>query len=132
MKKEITNYLIFGILTTILNIVLFYLLKKIIDYKIANLITLLVVKIVAYLCNKKYVFKSKCENKKELFKETIRFAITRFLTFLIDYFGLILLVEIVKFSKMFSKVLILGIVIILNYIFGKLIVFKNNNEMNLK
>lgn len=125
MKKEIINYLIFGLLTTLLNFTLFNILTRInIEYKMANLITLIIVKIVSYICNKKYVFKCKCKNKKELFKETLRFILTRFITFLIDYFGLILLVEIIVLPKMISKIIVIGIVIILNYIFGKLIVFR--------
>lgn len=124
-NKEILLYITFGIITTILNILLFYILCKFgLKYFIANLITLIVVKIVAYICNKNFVFKSKCRNIIELIKEFIRFIIFRGLTLLIDYFGLIFLVEVLSFNKMPSKVFITILVVIINYITGKKHVFK--------
>ena len=124
-NKEVLLYIVFGIITTILNILLFYILCNLgLKYFIANLITLIVVKIVAYICNKNFVFKSKCKNIIELIKEFIRFIIFRGLTLLIDYFGLIFLVELLSFNKMPSKIFITILVVIINYITGKKHVFK--------
>lgn len=130
MKKFLSNeiylYIIFGIITSIINIVIFYILNIIIDYKVSNIIALIVAKLSAYVLNKKYVFKSKCSNYKELIKEFVSFIIFRGLTLIIDYFGLILLVELFKLNKLISKILITILVIIVNYFTGKKYVFKKN------
>ena len=99
IKEKLINqktilYAITGIGTSILNVTLFYVLIKIgIEYKIANIITLVVVKVAAYVCNKIIVFRSHVDTFVELVKEIGRFIIARGITMLIDYLGLILLVE---------------------------------------
>ena len=130
VNRETVRYGIFGVLTSILNVVLFQLLiLGEIDYRYANFITLIVVKVVAYLCNKNFVFYSRCRSMIELVKEFGRFVITRSVTMLIDYFGLILLVEFFNANKLFSKCFITIFVIVINYFLGKKHVFKNQRRM---
>lgn len=125
-KKQLCLYIIFGVITSILNIVCFILLTNIgLEYKISNLITLIIVKITAYICNKKYVFKSKCNSIKELIKEFCGFVLWRGITLLVDYFGLIILTETTNFDKKISKIIITVLVIVINYITGEKYVFKN-------
>lgn len=106
-----------------LGIVIYQLLLQFIDYRLSNLIAIISAKIFAYFVNKKFVFHSKCANVRELFLEILRFTLTRGFTGLVDYFGLILLVEGFQFSQSISKYAIQAVVIILNYIFGKKTVF---------
>ena len=129
INKEISLYIIFGILTTILNVVLFQVLCLCISsYKVANIITLVIVKIVAYVCNKLFVFKTKTSNVKELGIEFFKFIYTRLITLLIDYFGLILLVEVITIPKLISKIIVVTIVVVINYIVGKKYVFKKSDK----
>ena len=129
LRNELVLYFIFGVLTSIINIGLFVILNSVgVIYFIANLIALLSAKTVAYLTSKFIVFKKRCNNNKELFVEILSFVFFRGLTFLIDFFGLILLVEIFKVEKIIGKVFLMIIVIILNYIFSKSIIFKKNNN----
>ncbi len=124
--KEIMMYAIFGGITTLLNIALYWILLNCnIDYRIVNIIVLITVKTVAYILNKNFVFKSKTNNLIELFKEMLRFIFSRGFTMLIDYFGLIFMVEILMFNSFYSKIFLSIVVIILNYILGKKAVFKN-------
>lgn len=131
IKEKLINqktilYAITGIGTSILNVTLFYVLIKIgIEYKIANIITLVVVKVAAYVCNKIIVFRSHVDTFVELVKEIGRFIIARGITMLIDYLGLILLVEYMHIAKLFGKCLVTVLVIVLNYVIGKKHVFKN-------
>ena len=126
VNRETILYGVFGVATSVLNVILFQALLAIhMEYKIANLITLIVVKLAAYLCNKNFVFCSKCANFLELVKEFIRFLIARGATALIDYFGLILLVEVFDANKTISKVFITVLVIVINYFVGKKHVFKS-------
>ena len=90
----------------------------------SNIITLIIVKIICYILNKIFVFKSKCNNIKELIIEFIKFMFYRLITLIIDYFGLIILVEYINIDKLISKIIIVFIVIILNYMFSKKYVFK--------
>ena len=114
-NKKFILYILFGIITTILNIGLFGLLSLVIkNYKVANIITLIIVKIAAYICNKFFVFKKKNNNKNELFKEILRYIITRISTLLIDYFGLILLIDYINIPKLLGK-----IIIVINNIYNR-------------
>ena len=128
MKKiltaEIVSYGCFGVLTTILNLVLYQaLVMSGMEYIIANLITLIVVKLTAYIVNKVFVFKSKSKSWIALCKEFLLFVLTRGLTGLIDFFGLIFAVEILGLDKIISKYILQIVLIVLNYILGKVIVF---------
>ena len=123
--REFISYGIFGVLTTLLHFLLFYILIKIgIKYYIANIITLITIKALAYILNKIFVFKSKCKNKKELFKEIFKYIISRLFTMILDYFGLILLVEVFNMNELLGKGIILILVIIINYFLCKLFVYK--------
>ena len=128
LTKEIILYALFGVFTSVVNVVVFYILYKLnIDYKISNIIALVITKIIAYLCNKYFVFKSKCANFLELLKEFIGFMISRLLTLLLDYFGLILLVSVFHIEMLISKIIVTTIVVILNYIIGKNYIFNRSN-----
>ncbi len=129
INRETILYGIFGVLTSLLNYFLFkFLLDCSLDYKVANLITLIVVKLAAYVCNKNFVFKSHCESFLELCKEILRFVFARGATALIDYFGLILLVELFHFNELYSKIFVTVLVIIINYVIGKKHVFKSKKK----
>ena len=124
-KNEVVLYVFFGVLTTLINIGLFYLLTKVgFLYIIANIIALLTAKTIAYLSSKFFVFKKRCDNRKELLFEIIIFIIFRSLTMFIDFFGLILLVELFSVDKMIGKVILTVVVIIINYFASKKVVFK--------
>ena len=124
ISKQFIRYVIWGVLTTVFHVLFFWLLCRLIKYKIANIIAILTTKVLVYFCNKKFVYKSKCKDKKELSKEVLKFIITRGFTFLIDFFGLILLVDVFKFNKIIGKIIVLIIVVIINYILGKDFVYK--------
>lgn len=124
-KKEILSYLFFGVTTTIVNIAVFQIFMRIgIDYKIANLLALILAKLYAYVTNKWFVFRSHCNSLGELMMEFLRFASARGVTGLIDYFGLIFAIEVLNFAPVLSKYILQVIVIVLNYILSKMTVFK--------
>ena len=125
-NKETGLYTIFGVLTSVLNVVMFGLLVRLgMAYRVANIITLITVKLAAYLCNKNFVFKSHCANFLELLKEFGRFVFWRGATMILDYVGLIFLVEVVSLPKLVGKVIVTVLVIAINYVTGKRHVFKS-------
>lgn len=127
-NKEVILYGVFGVFTTFLSIILFQALIWLgMDYRYSNFITLIVVKLVAYLCNKNFVFHSKTESYLELMKEFFRFLVARGATMLIDYVGLIFMAEVLQADKLISKCFITVLVIIINYFIGKKHVFKESH-----
>ena len=124
-NKEIVSYLIVGILTTIVSISTYFLFstfilksKNTMIVEINNIISWIVSVIFAYDANKKYVFKS---NEKGL-KEIRDFISSRLFTLFLEMILMYFLVLII--NDLIAKILIQIIVIILNYILSKKIVFK--------
>lgn len=132
VNRETVYYAIFGVLTSILNVALFQLLISAgTDYRISNIFALAVTKLAAYLLNKNFVFLSHCENFRELCLEFGRFVLARGATMLLDYFGLILLVESFGVNRTVGKLGMTALVVILNYILGKAAVFRNRKGETL-
>lgn len=128
IKSEGFRYLFFGGLATVFSIGSFWLLQQIMDYRAANLISLVATKIFAYVTNKIFVFRSKTNGMWALLKEAAAFMGARLVTFLIDYFGLILLVENISMPELPAKIMLQVIVVALNYVFSKLLVFRKKAE----
>ena len=127
-NKEIINYLIIGILTTIVSLASYYFLTFTIlnpnnafELQLANIISWILSVLFAYITNRKYVFSSTNKNIK---KELSKFISSRFTTLLIDMGLMALLVTILNFNDKLVKLIVQIIVIVLNYIFSKLFVFK--------
>lgn len=128
-KDEIINYILWGVISTLLNIGLSQLLVIIgIDYKISNAITLVIVKIFSYVTNKLFVFKTPFENVVKFIKEFGSFIFARWITFLVDYFGVVLLVDGMKQNFLISKCVLSIVVIILNYCLSRWIIFRENTQ----
>ena len=65
--KEIILYAIFGVLTTLVNIVCFYILTKFINLEenFSNVISIIAAILFAYFTNRKFVFNSTATTAKE-------------------------------------------------------------------
>lgn len=128
--REVWRYLIFGVLTTIVNIitysVCFYNLK--ISNATSNIIAWILSAFFAYITNKFFVFVSKQENFKNLIKEICSFFSCRLLTLFIDEAIMIITVDKLGFSGVLMKIIANAIVIILNYIFSKILIFKKKEK----
>ena len=124
-NKEIIKYLIFGVLTTLVNIISFYILDKLnVDIYINNTISWIISVIFAFITNKLYVFESKSMDIKTIFKEKISFLGARIFTYFVDMGTIYLLYDGLRIDKLISKVVSNIIVIIINYVFSKYI-FRN-------
>lgn len=127
-NREIISYLIIGVLTTIVSLISYYLLTITIlspnnplELTIANIISWIISVLFAYITNRKYVFQSKDKN---ILKEASKFTLSRVTTLLIDILLMFIFVSILHFNDKIIKLLVQIIIIILNYIFSKLLVFK--------
>lgn len=123
--KEVIMYLIFGVLTTLINIVSFYIMDKLgISLYVNNTIAWILSVLFAFVTNKLFVFESKDMKPKVILKEGISFFGFRLLSYFVDMFCIFLLVDVFKVNKLIAKVVGNVIVIIINYIFSKLFIFK--------
>lgn len=126
--EEIISYLIVGGLTTMVSLITYYLLVYTIldpnigiELQIANIVSWIFSVTFAYFTNRKYVFKSK---NKISFKEGISFYISRIGTLFLDMLMMYVFVTVLGFNDKIIKFVVQIIVIILNYILSKFIVFK--------
>ena len=126
--KEVIMYLIFGVLTTVVSLIVYYGLiftllnpENAIQLQIANILSWIAGVAFAYITNRKFVFESKEANKvKELGKFVASRLVTLFWDMLIMFIGVTCMHGNDKIVKLISQVL----VIIGNYIFSKIIVFR--------
>ncbi len=130
------RYLICGGLSTLVNILSYIVASYVIFFGIQNeqlKVTIsdnfafIVALIFAYWVNKVIVFKSRCGTKKELFKEIFSFTYCRVFTQLISL-GMMNLAVIISMNDVVMKVIANIVVIILNFILSKLIIFKKSSK----
>ena len=126
-KKEIILYLIFGVLTTVVSLAAYYLCtitflnpNNAIEIQIANIISWIICVTFAFFTNRKYVF----ESKEDIKKEGIKFYISRLSALLIDVVMIFIFVSLLKINDKIIKLVNQVIIIIFNYIASKLFVFK--------
>ena len=131
--KEIINYLIIGGLTTVVSLATFYIVRIFfltndtqLDIQISNIISWFFAVLFAFITNKKYVFESKKEGKEKLI-EMIKFYLSRITTLLIDMATMWLLTAPLNINDKISKIIVQFIIVVLNYVFSKLFVFKKEH-----
>lgn len=133
--KEVITYIIFGVLTTIVNIVISYLLKAIwqVEGNLASTIGIICSILFAYITNKIWVFESKAKGMKENAIEFVKFILGRAFTMLIEIVGVFVLNDGIhlfygmltdNMAYLINKCMITVIVIILNFFISKFFAFK--------
>ena len=126
--KEIINYLIFGVLTTVVSLGVYYICvytflnpENVVQLQIANIISWVAGVAFAYVTNRKFVFESKEENK---LKEAGKFVTSRITTLLMDMAIMFIGVTLCKFNDKIIKLISQVVVIVMNYLLSKILVFK--------
>lgn len=128
--KEGMRYLVFGGLTTIVNIIVFTLTHDILDLTttISNIIAWVLAVIFAYITNKFFVFYTKAKDKKDLVREIGSFFGARVFTLVLETIFLNIFIDTLGFNSILMKIISNIIVIILNFIFSKIFIFKKENK----
>lgn len=126
--KEIINYGIFGVLTTLVNYVSYILFTRLfgVDIFISNLIAWLLSVIFAFVTNKLIVFNSKDLSIKIVAKEGFKFMMARVFSLLLDMLILYVMADVMGINDLIVKIISNVIVIIVNYVLSKFIIFKDN------
>ncbi|MBU5263729.1 GtrA family protein [Bacillus atrophaeus] len=123
-------YIIMGIFTTAVNISSFYILVEILDtdYKTATVIAWILSVLFAYITNKIYVFQQKTSDMRSLMRELTAFFSVRLLSLGIDLGMMILLVSQFHTNETLAKILDNVVIVAVNYIASKWLVFKKTTE----
>ena len=127
--KEGLLYLFFGGCTTLINIISFIIFRQFkLSVDVSNVIAWFIAVIFAFITNKLFVFDSKNTDRKTVMKETISFLIARVISLGIDTGLLHLMIDFMKIHEVIAKVISNIVVIIVNYIFSKLFIFKKEKK----
>lgn len=125
--KDIVPYAIFGILTTIINIVVYlffaHILKK--EIMLSTLAAWFFSVLFAYVTNRKWVFHSGILTFSNIIREAVAFFICRLATGMADILIMFVFVNIFHFNDLFIKIISNIAVIILNYVASKWIIFNH-------
>ena len=127
-RQEAMRYLVFGVLTTVINIIAFYIFANICNLStvVSNVIAWIVAVLFAYITNKLCVFNSETTDKKDLIRELLSFFGARIFTLVLETGFLMIFIDKLHFNDILMKVISNILVIILNFIFSKVFIFKKS------
>ena len=128
--REGASYIFFGVLTTAVD----YVLSNILYYaaKMSSLqsqsIAWVAAVLFAFVTNKWWVFGSHTLVPSKVWKEFVSFVMCRVLTFVFSLAATYVLVDIMKMEFFLCKILISAVVMVLNYVFSKILIFTGNGK----
>ena len=148
--QEIVLYVFFGVLTTVVNLFTFFLFKKLFisigwsgvlsnilpegskaaeiiggsEYLDANCIAWVVGVVFAFVTNKIWVFESKSWSPSVAGKEFAGFMSARLFSFAVETAMMFVMVSLLSLNDLLAKIIVGVVVIIMNYVFSKLFIFK--------
>ena len=137
INRETVTYLIFGLLTTVINYAVFWLFLKILGDAaalIANVVAFVFATSFAYVTNKLFVFQSRSWKSTVVRKEILSFLSARVLSFLFEEVGLFVCANLLKLGRhtvwgidgiMLSKIVLSLVVVAINYVLSKFLIFKD-------
>ncbi len=145
--EEIILYLVFGVLTTVVSIVLYALLVFAFDkiaaaagndnLRLANNLALqngclvfknIVAILFAYVTNRIFVFKSKVRGASAILKEMAQFFAARLSTLIFEMIFMSVTVNGLHYPELIMNIIAQFVIVVLNYVFSKLWIFKKKSE----
>ena len=128
--REGIRYLFAGGMTTVVNFSVFAIMYEIIgiDDTISNVTSISISIVFAYIVNKQFVFSHRCNSIKELAQEFFKFVGSRLFTMAVEVGGVWFFVRMLEVNAMLGKAVSQVVVVILNYIISKLIVFRGARQ----
>lgn len=128
--RELISYVFFGGLTTLVNIVCYWLLATPLGWgTVPSTVVAWVLSVAfAYVTNKLFVFDSKSWALAVVGREAVSFFGCRAFSGALDVFFMWLFVDVLHMNDLLIKILSNIVVIVLNYVFSKLFIFKHKKE----
>ena len=129
-NKELILYVVFGGLTTLVNILLYYLCTRLmgINEYAANSVAWTVSVLFAFVTNKIWVFESRSMAMRVLLRELLSFVAARLLSLLLDMGILYLGIDVLHMDDLVVKIVSNILVILFNYIASRFFIFKRKGE----
>ena len=135
--SEIFLYLYMGVLTTAVNIISFELIRNMLSgsnmaesmvWKVAEISAFIIAVLFSFVTNKLFVFKSYSINIMNMFSELGMFIGARLITEGINFLIMWIMIDKNGYDEFTTKLIASAIVIVLNYIFSKFIIFKKKKK----
>ena len=127
--SSVVRYVFFGGCTTLVNLISFYVLRKLrVGLNIANVISIILAILFAYVVNSRFVFQDKCQTLADHIRPFCKFISARLMTMVIEVGGVWLLVTKLGMNDMVGKFITQFVVLALNYIFSKFLVFTSGRK----
>ena len=126
--EELILYVFFGGLTTLVNIVVYWFCADVLHiyYLISNAFAWVLAVLFAYVTNRRWVFKSKKRGAAAILREMMLFVSGRILSGLGDTLIMFICVSVLTLPGLVAKIAANVFVVIFNYIFSKLIIFRKS------
>ena len=129
LVREMIIYVCFGILTTIIGFGSYALFIYLgFNVAVSNTLSHVLAILFAYVTNKIWVFKVREYAIKKIVPEFLKFVSSRLLAYVIDTALLVLLVDVLLYNPLLSKAGTSVVVVILNYVMSKIIVFRRKKQ----
>lgn len=127
--KDVIPYAIFGVLTTVVNMGTYFVAAHILYLSImlSTVVAWILAVMFAYITNRKWVFHSEAMTSKDILKEMSSFFSCRLATGIVDCGCMLLFVDFMHLNDVVIKMFANIVVIILNYIASKLLIFKHHS-----
>lgn len=125
-ENMVARYLFYGVLTVVINLLSFYILKDVLkmNLDVSNFLSILIALLFAYVVNTYCVFHSQVSTRKGKFAEFFKFFTARIFTMVLEIVGVHFMVNIIAIGSFVSKLVMQFIVVLLNYILSKFLVYK--------
>lgn len=129
--RELILYLFFGICTTLVNIFTYHTCSRLVHLNTveSTFVAWIVSVLFAYITNRIFVFCSNEKRLKGILLEFFYFIACRFLSGLIDIAVMYVSVDLMGVNDMLMKIASNVIVVVINYIASKLIIFRDNKNV---
>lgn len=124
--KTALIYLVFGVLTSLVDFLVYIPLHKLLEISaaVSNTVAWIAAVLFAFFTNKLFVFQSKNWSAKNLFNEFWKFTICRVGTFLLEEVFLFITADMLSYDGLVMKLLISVVVVVLNFFASKFFAFK--------
>ena len=124
-NNRVLRYIFYGGLTTLVNLAVYYLLRLVFKVPMtpANVTSIICAILFAYFVNSRFVFETKAVGFSEHFIEFVKFCGARVSTLVIETWGVWFMASVLKINDLVGKVIIQFIVLALNYVFSRFLVF---------
>lgn len=128
-ENDVIRYIFWGGCTTLVNLVSFYIMRELgIILMAANVVSIILAILFAYVVNSRFVFHDQCATLADHIRPFLKFVSARLVTMVIEVGGVWLLAVVLGFHDMVAKFCTQFIVLVLNYIFSKFIIFTTGKK----